>query len=107
MKPPNDPSACELAAKEYAQTHYIHSYDPQFDAYKAGWSECESHMQARIDTLDEIDGVKEDIISHLKSKLEVALKYLTSISKNGCCDNCQEAKLVALEALAQLTKESK
>jgi len=38
----------------------------------------------------------------LKAKLEVALNGLSSISKNSCCDSCQEAKLVALSTLKQL-----
>lgn len=34
-----------------------------------------------------------------KEKLAVAMEALTSISKNGCCGTCQEAKLVSLKAL--------
>lgn len=36
------------------------------------------------------------------AKLMLAIEKLTSISKNSCCDNCQEAKLVALEALTAM-----
>ncbi len=35
----------------------------------------------------------------LFNKLDRYREALESISKNGCCDKCQEAKLVALSAL--------
>lgn len=34
----------------------------------------------------------------------IFLKALQSIANNTCCETCQETKLVALEALAELKK---
>lgn len=41
------------------------------------------------------------LISEQRKKIDVLFSALESISKNTCCDNCQEAKLVAKEALSQ------
>jgi hypothetical protein len=47
----------------------------------------------------------EDIKTLLKA-VDVLTEALESISKNGCCETCQEARLVALRALANLEKLS-
>lgn len=39
---------------------------------------------------------------NLKQALDVAIDNLTSISKNSCCDQCQQAKLVAASALQKI-----
>lgn len=41
-------------------------------------------------------------IEELEKCFAVAVQALESISKNGCCGTCQEAKLVALSALREL-----
>ncbi len=38
----------------------------------------------------------------LKQALEIAWEAHESISKNGCCDKCQEAKLVSLSAMRRI-----
>ena len=43
---------------------------------------------------------RQDFIEEIKPVVD----GLLSISKNSCCENCQEAKLVALEALATYRK---
>lgn len=41
-------------------------------------------------------------IKDLKRQLATAREGLLSISKNSCCDSCQEAKLVAQQTLKQM-----
>jgi len=43
----------------------------------------------------------EEILK-LRKQLEIAVVDLTSISKNRCCDMCQEAKLVAIKTLSKI-----
>lgn len=38
----------------------------------------------------------------LSRDVKIAVKTLESISRNSCCETCQEAKLVAREALKKL-----
>ena len=38
----------------------------------------------------------------ISEKLKIAVDALECISKNTCCDKCQEAKLVSLQALEKI-----
>lgn len=116
----NDPSACELAAKEYR--HKMILTGPQDyladQAFKAGWSECEKLMQSKISepvmTITDGPFMVENItidqrfkfeqkIKQLESKLEVALKILDDTTYS----TDRRTAAIAKEGLAQLTKESK
>ncbi len=59
-------------------------------------------LQGEIDKYSESMRFYMSELQSANAKLAVAIEKLTSISKNGCCDNCQEAKLVALSALAAM-----
>lgn len=60
--------------------------------------------QMRLSDLDEL---KKDLET-IRTELERAQRMretLASISKNTCCDTCQEAKLVSKQALSDAPKE--
>lgn len=44
-------------------------------------------------------------LAALQSKYDKAVAALRSISRNNCCDQCQQAKLVALSAMKELGEE--
>lgn len=44
----------------------------------------------------------KEYISHLEKKNEILMEAINSISKNSCCDKCQEVRLVALSALEKI-----
>jgi len=46
-------------------------------------------------------GIAEDVILRLANDNERMRAALESIAKNGCCDRCQEAALVAKQALGE------
>jgi len=78
------------------------------DLYIRGMADADSQdMVDRAKLREENTKLKEELEELLPRKaaeiervvkLEAALK---SIAKNGCCDSCQEAKLVALETLGE------
>lgn len=86
--------------KERAQLNMLN--DPQFKDY----------IQSCVDDCSDLDplillagagvgcsyGFKAGVASE-RARSEILLKTMRSISINGCCDTCQQAKLFALEAL--------
>ena len=58
------------------------------------------------DPLDVIIELQEKIVA-IENKLALCIEAHESISKNGCCDKCQEARLVSLKALAALSQPLK
>ena len=43
-------------------------------------------------------------IEKLRAQNKKLVEALTSISKNSCCETCQQAKLVAIQALDEVKK---
>ncbi len=60
------------------------------------------HLELFEESIRESFRNRED---KLRADLKLAVEALKSISKNSCCDKCQEAKLVSLEALKELNKK--
>jgi len=60
-----------------------------------------------IAAMAELEAWKIELLNRnelLQANLDKTVECLTSISKNSCCDQCQQAKLVALKTLNELTQ---
>lgn len=51
---------------------------------------------------EDINWIKGVLQICQSNQIEILYSALESISKNGCCDGCQEAKLVAIAALKKV-----
>jgi len=75
--------------------------DSQDMVDRAKLREENTKLKAERDRYKKLGAVLENKSSNLEVEVEQLHDALKSISKNGCCDTCQEAKLVALEALGE------
>jgi hypothetical protein len=74
----------------------------EYSAYEEIKNNLETVIKIGVEGQREINRKLTVDINKVKSDLSIAIETLTSISKNSCCDTCQEAKRVALSALKRL-----
>jgi hypothetical protein len=64
-----------------------------------GWDACRAEMQAEIEDLKKWDARWSEKCKRQREEIVRLREALESISKNSCCEQCQEAKIVARKAL--------
>lgn len=78
------------------QDNLIGTFSPR-DDYSFGKSSCWNNINFVVSAANHSAQIARDLL--------VCLETLESISKNSCCDRCQEAKLIAVSALNKIGGE--